>query len=294
MQSKMLLLLICVLLSPGFAWGQAAATSCSQCAEWNAPQQPFQVFGNTYYVGPAGLSSLLITSPKGHILIDGALPESAAQIAANIRKLGFRVEDVKLIVNSHVHYDHAGGIAQLQKMSGARVVASDWSAAVLTHGEVAKDDPQYGLLLPLAHVAHVEHLHDGEVFRVGDIAITAHLTPGHTPGGTSWTWESCEGSRCLHMVYADSLNPVSADAYQFTAHPDLLAGFQQSYAFLRSAQCDILLTAHPGVSGQWEDIEAWRLKGKPQPQFDGSACRKLADHAADQLQQRIAKEKAAK
>lgn len=289
-RNKMLVLLLSVLLSSSFISGQTPAFSCSQCAEWNTPQRPFRVFGNTYFVGPSGLSSILITSSKGHVLIDGALPESAEQIASNIRTLGFHVEDVKLILNTHVHFDHAGGIAELQRMSGARVVASDWSAAVFTGTGLAKDDPQYGTLPPIARVGKVERLYDGQTFRVGDIAITAHLTSGHTPGGTSWTWESCEGERCFPMVLADSLTPVSSEGYKFSEHPAMLAGFQKSFAFLRATPCDILLTSHPDASSEWDDIKAWRLEGKPQPPFDGSACRKLADHASEQLRQRIAKE----
>ena len=101
-----------------------------QRAEWNKPQAPLRVFGNTYYVGPRGLSSILITSEAGHVLIDGALPESAAMIASHVRQLGFRMEDVRVILNSHAHFDHAGGIAELQRLSDARVVATAWSARV--------------------------------------------------------------------------------------------------------------------------------------------------------------------
>ena len=128
----------------GGALAQTTAPSCKNCAEWNKPNAPFRIFGDTYYVGPHGLSSVLITSAAGHILIDGDLPESAQLIVANIRSLGFRIEDVKLIVNSHVHFDHAGGIAELQRRSGARVVASKWSAAVLKQGGPGTGDPQYG------------------------------------------------------------------------------------------------------------------------------------------------------
>ncbi len=293
-KNKIWLLLFLVLLSSSFISGQNLASSCSQCAEWNTPQRPFRVFGNTYFVGPSGLSSILITSSKGHVLIDGALPESAEQIANNIRALGFRLADVKLILNSHVHFDHAGGIAQLQRMSGARVVASDWSTVVFTDSGVAKDDPQYGTIPPIARVGNVERLHDGQTFRLGEIAITAHLTPGHTPGGTSWTWESCEGDRCLNIVYADSLTPVSSDAYKFSEHTAALAAFQKSFAFLGAVPCDILLTPHPDASSEWGEIKAARLDGKLQPSFDGSACRKLADQASDQLRQRLAKENASK
>ena len=97
---------------------------CDNCDEWNEPQAPFNIFGNTWYVGTGGLSAILVTGPEGHVLLDGALPQSAAQIQANIEALGFRIGDVKLIVNSHEHFDHAGGIAALQRASGATVAAS--------------------------------------------------------------------------------------------------------------------------------------------------------------------------
>ncbi|HEX8117590.1 MAG TPA: MBL fold metallo-hydrolase, partial [Pyrinomonadaceae bacterium] len=143
-----------LLVLAALASGQSGtpASSCDDCPVWNAPQKPFRVYGDTYYVGPHGLTSILITSKSGHVLIDGALPESASQIADNIRALGFRVEDVKLIVNSHVHFDHGGGIAELQRLSGARVAASPWSAEVLTKSGVGKGDPQFGVVRPVALV----------------------------------------------------------------------------------------------------------------------------------------------
>src|SRR5499426_653771 len=115
---------------------------CEPCAGWNAAQEPFRVFGNTYYVGVAGLSSVLIASDKGLILLDGALPQSAPLIDANIRKLGFRTEDIRLILNSHAHYDHAGGIAALQRASGAAVAASPSGARAIQSGGPPADDPQ--------------------------------------------------------------------------------------------------------------------------------------------------------
>jgi metallo-beta-lactamase class B len=264
---------------------------CPNCATWNAPQSPFRIYGNTYYVGPHGLSVILITSDAGHILIDAGLPESVPQIVAHIRALGFRVEDIKLIVNSHVHFDHAGGIAELQRLSGARVAASDWSAAVLKKGGVATDDPQFGIIRDIAPVAHVETLHDGETFRVGTLELTAHLTPGHTPGGTSWTWKSCEAGHCLDIVYADSLTPVSADAFQFTDHPQLLEGFQRSFAFLRTAPCDILLTTHPDASRFWDRVNKRVGNAAPDALMDAAACRQFADFIAGRLTERLASEK---
>ena len=173
------------------------AITCDACAGWNAPIEPFRIYGNTYYVGVTGLSSVLVTSDRGHILLDGALPQSAEVIDRNIRRLGFRTEDVKLIVSSHAHFDHAGGIHALQRASGATVAASASGATALTRGENTSDDPQFapgqrGNQFP--RVRTVRIVKDGETLRMGPLSLTAHLTPGHTQGSTSWTWKSCSSS----------------------------------------------------------------------------------------------------
>lgn len=287
---------LCLLLSITWmciAVGQSGPPSCAHCAEWNRPQAPFRIYGNTYYVGPHGLSSILITSEAG-VLIDGALPESARQIAANVQSLGFRIEDVKLILNSHAHFDHAGGIAELQRLSGARVVASPWSASVMKKGGVGRADPQYGGLAGIAPIKRVSELHDGEVFRVGGITLTAHLTPGHTPGGTSWTWKSCEGSLCRDMVFADSLTPISANGFRFTnsrEYPGALQDFEKSFAFLETVPCDILITPHPDVSGLWDRLQARANGAKADPTVDSGACRRLAEQGREQLRERLAQER---
>ncbi|MGA2100121.1 MAG: subclass B3 metallo-beta-lactamase [Candidatus Sulfotelmatobacter sp.] len=288
-------ILVCLSLAAlvGTAIGQNSSPPCRECAEWNLPQKPFRIFGKTYYVGPHGLSSILITSPSGHILIDGALPESARQIAENIRSLGFRIQDVKIILNSHVHFDHAGGIAELQRMSGARVIASKWSAAVMRKGGVGPGDPQFGAVRPIAPVQNVEELHDGETLRVGQISVTAHLTPGHTPGGTSWTWKSCEGDVCYDIVYADSLTPVSGKDFSFTTsheYPQARDDFEKSFTFLRRTPCDILITTHPDTSGLWDRVGGRQRGVTPDPMVDAGACRLLADNARYQLQKRVDEE----
>lgn len=276
MRLRVLLLL---LLAPGLP-AQNRPSSCANCAVWNAPQEPFRIYGNTYYVGTHGLGSILITSDTGHVLIDGALPESAPQIAAHIRALGFQLKDVRLLVNSHAHFDHAGGIAELQKLTGARVAASPWAADVMRKGVVPRDDPQFGTIVPIARVAHVETLRDGETAHAGGVAVTAHFTPGHTPGGTTWTWQSCENGRCLNLVYADSLTPVSAAGFRFGPHKE---EFERSYAFLASTPCDILLTPHPDVSNLWERRGAF---------VDPTACRAYAERSREQLRKRLATEAA--
>jgi metallo-beta-lactamase class B len=272
---------------------------CSSCEQWNAPHQPFRIFGNTYYVGVAGLSSILIASKDELILLDGALPQSAPLIAANIRTLGFRVEDIRLIVNTHTHFDHAGGIAALQRESHAIVAASPDSAAALKRGEPAADDPQYAFGREstwFPRVPHVRVIRDNEVLRAGELAITAHFTPGHTPGGTTWTWRSCEGSSCLDFVYADSLNPVSAPGFRFTgdtAHPSRVEAFNRSIAVVAALPCDVLLAPHPDSI----DMES-KLRRRQQmpvdPFIDAQACKAYAASAQRKLEQRIAEERAAR
>lgn len=259
---------------------------CDACIGWNAPHEPVRVFGNSYWVGTEGLGAILITSDEGHILIDGGLRESARPIAESIRALGFAVDDVELILNSHAHYDHAGGIAALAEASGATVAASPASARVLETGLSGPDDPQYGELFPIDPVPNVRVIADGETLRVGPLAVTAHFTPGHTPGGTTWSWRSCEGDRCLDLVYADSQTPVSADGFLYsrsTTYPQAVDDFRRGQAVLEGLPCDILLTPHPGASQMWEHMEAGTL-------VDSQACRRYAATARQALEARLARE----
>ena len=272
---------------------QGQQPTCKSCAVWNTPQVPFRIYGNSHYVGPHGLSSVLVTSDAGHVLIDGALAESAPLIAANIRALGFRIEDVKLILSSHVHFDHAGGIAELQRLSGARVAGSAWSAAVMKSGKVPPDDPQYGTLLPLAPVTKVVTVNDGQVLSVGPLKLTAHSTPGHTPGGTSWTWQSCEGGRCVDLLYMDSTTPVSAPDFKYTMSTRYRTGiqdFEKSIAFLNKVPCGILITAHPEASGLWDRLAERERTKSPEAMIDTGACKALAGRAQEVLKKRIADE----
>lgn len=252
--------------------------ACMDCAEWNAPREPYRVFGNTYYVGVAGLSSVLITSGTGLILLDGGLPQSAPLIDANIRRMGFRTADIRLILNSHAHYDHAGGIAALQRASGATAATSAAGARALAQGEPTADDPQYAFgpkVNRFPAVKSVRAVADGEVLRVGDLAVTAHLTPGHTPGSTTWSWKSCEGTVCKDIVYADSLNPVSAPAFRFTGdgkQPGIVDEFRRGIAKVGALPCDVLLAVHPAFAR-------------------GQTCRTYAANAGKRLDDRVAEER---
>lgn len=272
---------------------------CSSCEQWNQPQEPFRIFGNTYYVGVAGLTSILIASRDGLIVLDGALPQSADTIAGNIRKLGFRLEDVRLIVSTHTHYDHVGGIAELQRRSNAIVAASPASRLAFLRGEPTEDDPQYGFgkqqtLFP--PVAEVRVIQDSEVLRVGPLAITAHFTPGHTPGGTTWTWRSCEDKHCVDIVYADSLNAVSAPGFRFTdetAHPGRVEQFGNSMARVAALPCDVLLSPHPELFDLESKLERRRQRPRVNPFIDPQGCKAYTANARKRLDRRIAEEQAA-
>ena len=271
----------------------AAPEPCPPCEEWNRPHKPFKLLGNSYFVGTNGLSAVLITSPAGHLLIDGGLDMSAPQIAANIAKLGFELKDVRIIVNSHTHYDHAGGIAELQRLSGAKVLASPLAAQALRTGMPVPSDPQAALQEGFPRVAAVEEIKDREVLRVGDLAVTVHFTPGHTPGGTSWTWQSCEANRCLNLVYGDSLTAVSADGFHFSGDkrwPTAAAEFRSTLDKVERLPCDILVTAHPSIAGLWEKLAA-RDAGNADALVDPNACRAYAASARERLTKRLDEER---
>lgn len=265
------------------------ASQCPSCADWNSPQRPVHLFGNSYWVGTHGLGAILITSDSGHILIDGGLPESASLIEASVRDLGFRPEDIRVILNSHTHFDHAGGIAALQRVSGAAVLASAASAEALRTGLPTAGDPQRDTALAFPPVREVEIIGDGDTVRVGSLAAVAHITPGHSPGGTTWSWRSCDETRCLDLVYADSQTPVSDDGFRFS-NGDRAEAFQRGLGAIAALPCDILLTPHPGASDLWARLGD-REGGDPNGLLDPQACKRYAEAGQSRLAARLASER---
>ncbi|WP_443970347.1 subclass B3 metallo-beta-lactamase [Sphingobium sp. CR28] len=252
-----------------------------RAGEWLAPLPPEVIFRRSYLVGFGGLSVVLIDTGEGLVLIDGALPQAAPAILANVRKLGFDPKDIKFILSTEPHFDHAGGLAALARDTGATVVASARGAEGLKAGALAKDDPQraYGGSWP--RVAKVRVVKDGEVLRLGRTAITAHATPGHTMGSMSWSWQACEGRTCKTIVFASSLNPVSAEGYKYTAPASapIVQGFAASYRRMNAMPCDILISAHPDNAGPG------RYNAEP------GACRAYAARSQKLLGERLAQER---
>lgn len=274
---------------------KAPALVCPAGAGWDDPAVPRKIYGNTYFVGTCGITSILITSPAGHVLIDGGTAIGGELILANVRALGFDPKDVRAIGLSHEHWDHAGGLAILQQASGATVYAMPAAAAVLASGKSDRSDPQFEVVEPMTPIpaAALQKLADGQKLEIGPIEMTAHATPGHTPGGTSWTWKSCEGQRCYAMAYVDSLTAISDDVFLYTddaAHPGYLAAFRKTLEKIAALPCDILLTPHPGASQMWQ-----RLANPPtQPLIDAQGCANYAARGSKGLDERVAREKAAK
>lgn len=271
--------------------GFGAELTCNQCPTWNAEQAPFRVAPNVWYVGPRGLSSLLIQTSDGLILIDGGLPQSAAQIATHIRQLGFQPGQIRYLLNSHAHFDHAGGLAALAAWSGATVVSSPVGLATLRAGVAPANDPQaeFGQragfpTLPANHPTRA--IGDREVLRLGSTELVAEYTPGHAPGGLSWRWQACDANqRCVNMVYADSLGAVSGPNYRFTEHPDAIDALRHSIARVAGLDCDVLVSTHPEVSQLFERQASGDL-------IDTTACRRYADQAEQGLQRRLQREQA--
>ena len=273
--------------------GVPAVPTCKPGTDWHdpIPVPPQRIYGNTWYVGTCGLTALLVTSPAGHVLLDGTTATAAPQIEANVRRLGFRIEDVRYLLTSHAHIDHVGAFAQLKADSGAIVVSRGTDAAAIERGRGDRRDPQMLVADPFPPVLGVRRVADGETLKVGDLAFTAHATPGHTPGSTSWTWDACDSATCLHLAYVDSVSAMTDDVYRYgdeAAHPGVVAAFQASLATIAGLPCDILLTPHPDASDLW-----LRLGPRATDKLvDPAACRRYAAHAREKLDERLAKERA--
>ncbi|RYY44617.1 MAG: subclass B3 metallo-beta-lactamase [Sphingomonadales bacterium] len=216
--------------------------------EWNAPVAPFTIAGNVHYVGMAGVSAYLITTPKGHILIDGGMEESAAQIAANIQTLGFKLGDVKILLINHAHWDHSGGLAELKRLTGARLLASASDTPGLETG-VLDYRPD---LIAATPVKVDEAISDGTPIRLGGTTLTTHLTPGHTKGCTSWTMRS--GG--LDVLFACSLSVADQPLVAGKGYDAAVSDFRASFAKLKGLRADVFLNFHP--SGF--DMEAKRKR----------------------------------
>ena len=268
--------------------GPRFAAACKEFDDWDKPAPPVRIHSNTYLVGTCGISAILITGTAGHILIDAGTEKGADLIAQNIRSLGFRLSDVRYLLHSHEHLDHVGGMARLQQLTGAQLIASGPAAAVLTSGAASAGDPQAGMHPPFPAARVDRVIADGGTVLLGNLMLTAMATPGHTPGALSWHWGSCDGGVCYRMVYADSMTAISRKDYKFSDHPAYLASFRKGLSKLAATECDILMTPHPSGSNMIR-----RMAGIA-PLVNSNGCRDFAAAQGRALDKRLAEEASAK
>jgi metallo-beta-lactamase class B len=220
---------------------RAPLNAFAKSGRWNEPFAPFAVMGNVHYVGTAGVSAWLITSPKGHVLIDGILPQSVPQIIGNISALGYKISDVKFLLNSHAHFDHAGGLAGLARASRAVMVASAADKPILEAGDIGFG-PSKGMAFPPVRVDRV--IGEGDTVRLGGITLTAHMTPGHTPGCTSWSMPVTGADGTAHRAFFHCSATVAGQALAPESWPGMVAAYRTTFARVRGFKADIFLANH--------------------------------------------------
>jgi metallo-beta-lactamase class B len=239
----------------------------AQRAAWNRPVEPHGIAGNIHFVGVEGLGAYLITTPAGHILIDGGLEESAPLIERNIRALGFRLEDVKWLLISHAHFDHAGGLASLKAKSGAQLVSMEAERAALESGRHVGDNENGVGRFPAVQVDRV--IKDGETVSLGGSVLTAHHTPGHTPGCTTWTLP-VQVAEARHTALFYCSTTVAGNALVGNrGHPTIVADYRRSFGKLKRMQADIFLANHPSFA-KLADKRARMNGGGANPFIDAS------------------------
>ena len=231
------------LCAPAFAQGGAFVVQ----PEWTRPFPPFQIAGNLYYVGSEDLASFLIVTPQGNILINSNLASSPQQIKHSVEALGFHWSDIKILLISHAHSDHAGGSAEVLRETRAKYFVMDADVRSVESG--GRTDFRFSedqsMWFPPAHVDRV--LHDGDTIQLGGAKLVAHLTAGHTPGTVTYTFDETENGKALHVVIVGS--PTVLESYKLVGNPTyprIADDFRHQFAVLKSLPCDIFLGAHGG------------------------------------------------
>ncbi|MDN5925472.1 MAG: subclass B3 metallo-beta-lactamase [Hyphomicrobiales bacterium] len=237
-------------LALAFSINSGACAIAAPPAIWSQPTKPFKITDNIYYVGTRGLASYLLLSDGRAILLDGTLAENAGPIEDNIEALGFKLEDVKIILNSHAHYDHAAGIAQLKRDTGATFIAMEQDKRALESG-TPEGATNYGVIrFPAVKVDKV--LHDGDVVALGELRMTATLTPGHTKGCTTWSLKDTDEGMERQVIFPCSISVAGNALVGNRGYPGIVADFRTSFERLGAMKAEIVLPSHPQVTGLFE------------------------------------------
>ncbi len=256
---------LCLLCLGPAATKPSTAQQSFPVEAWNKPFKPFRIIGNIHYVGTNNLACYLLTTPQGHILIDTALQESAPIVRANIAALGFKLKDIKIILSSHAHFDHVAGHAEMKAATGAQVYATAADAVVLESGGKQGFFP----LTPYKPVKVDKVLNDGEVVRLGKVALTAHLTPGHTEGNTTWTTTVEDGGKQYNVVFVGSMSiNDGVHLVNFPAWPDIAAAYAKSFQTLKALPCDVFLGPHAPFFALEAKVKLLDAKTRTNPFID--------------------------
>nr|AIA16725.1 BJP_beta_lactamase [uncultured bacterium] len=226
-----------------FVAGMATAAMAGQPAAWTRPAKPFKILDNIYYVGTEGLASYLIVSDQGAILLDGTLAENAGHIEKNIRALGFKLSDVKIILNSHAHFDHAAGISQLKQDTDAKVMAREADRSALENGKQEGDTNYGGASFPA--VKGDRALKDGDVVELGKVKMVAIATPGHTKGCTTWQTTATDNGISRRVVFPCSITVAGNILVGNKGYPGIVEDFRRTFEKMASLEADVVLPAHP-------------------------------------------------
>lgn len=277
--------MIVILLIPASSCAQADDTSRS----WNQPVKPFRIAGNLYYVGASDVTSYLIVTPQGHILLDSGLVETVPQIQKNVVQLGFRLEDVKILINSHAHYDHAGGLASLKRLTGAKLMTSEADAALLAAG--GKGDPNFGDRFAYEPVTADRILRDGDKVELGGITMVARMTPGHTKGNTTWTMIVNEGDKRYNVVFAGS---TSAPGYKLVDNPNyagIVADYERTFQILKSLPCDVFLGPHGNFFDLTTKSKLFQPGAKENPFIDPGGYKRYIEDTEKAFQKELERQR---
>jgi metallo-beta-lactamase class B len=251
---------------------------------WNQPFKPLRIVGNVYYVGASGVSSYLITSPEGHVLIDTGFEQTVPIIRENVKTLGFRMEDIKFILASHAHLDHTGGHALTKELTGARIVMSEADAALLASG--GKDD--FMDEVTVYRPARADRIvRDRERVTLGNIVLTAHLTPGHTKGCTTWTMVVDDGGQHHNVVFFGSTS-VLAKLVNNSKYPEIARDYAATFRKLKALPCDVFLAPHASFFGLEE--KAREVGTGKNPFVDAKAFEKFVVTAEQNFLKQLEKE----
>ncbi len=238
---------------------------------WKAPITPRHLVANIYYVGAVGVSSFLITSPAGHFLLDTGFADTVPIIQRGVQDLGFRLSDIKYILSSHAHNDHVGGHAKLQQLTGGTIVASAEDARLLAAGGANDYSPFPAELMRYTPVPAGRIVHDRETLTLGAVTMTAHLTPGHTRGATTWTLRISEKGQSYDVVFFSSTSVVDGTRLLHEpAYPTIVADYEATWTRLKSLPCDIWFAPHGGQFAMVQKLERLELGAGSNPFIDPS------------------------